>query len=102
MVRKNKKINNIEGDTKGNIISLIKKRDNDDSNISNVDVKNTSSIETDNIEQKPEKEIKTKKSKKTICRIVVATPSYFVVQKNDEIVRVNNKNNYKRGDEIIF
>ena len=39
---------------------------------------------------------------KTVCRVLVATPSYFVIDKNGEKITVNKKNNYHRNEEILY
>ena len=43
-----------------------------------------------------------KNTAKTVCRVLVATPSYFVIDKNGEKITVNNKNNYHRNEEILY
>lgn len=54
------------------------------------------------IEEVKETSAKTKKTAKTVCRVVVATPSYFVINKNGEIITVNKSNNYHRNEEILY
>ena len=44
----------------------------------------------------------TNKSPKSVCRVIVATPSYFVIDKNGETITVNKKNTYHRGEEIYY
>lgn len=44
---------------------------------------------------------RTNKNKKA-CRIIVAKPNYFVIEKDGEKIRVNKKNKYRRGDEVIY
>lgn len=39
---------------------------------------------------------------KTLCRVLLATPTYFVVSKNGVSITINEKNTYKRGDEVIL
>lgn len=39
---------------------------------------------------------------KTVCRVLVATPSYFVINKNGEKITVNKKNNYHKNEEILY
>ena len=46
--------------------------------------------------------IRKKNTVKTVCRVLVATPSYFVVDKNGEKITVNKKNNYHRNEEILY
>ena len=46
--------------------------------------------------------IRKKNTVKTVCRVLVATPSYFVIDKNGEKITVNNKNNYHRNEEILY
>ena len=43
-----------------------------------------------------------KNTAKTVCRVLVATPSYFVIDKNGEQITVNKKNNYHRNEEILY
>lgn len=45
---------------------------------------------------------RTPKKEKTVCRIIVATPSYFVINKDGETITVTKKNNYHRGEEILY
>lgn len=47
-------------------------------------------------------EPKHKSVEKTLCRVVVATPTYFVINKNGVSMTINKKNNYKRGDDILY
>ena len=54
-------------------------------------------------EKKPTRTTVRKKNiTKTVCRVLVATPSYFVIDKNGEKITVNNKNNYHRNEEILY
>ena len=46
--------------------------------------------------------IRKKNTAKTVCRVLVATPSYFVIDKNGEKITVNKKNNYHRNEEILY
>ena len=39
---------------------------------------------------------------KSVCRVIVATPSYFVVNKDGEIITVKKKNTYHKGEEIYY
>ena len=43
-----------------------------------------------------------KNTVKTVCRVLVATPSYFVIDKNGEKITVNKKNNYHKNEEILY
>lgn len=43
-----------------------------------------------------------KKEPKIPCRVLVATPSYYVINKNGEKITINKKNNYHRGEEILY
>lgn len=38
---------------------------------------------------------------KTICRVLVAAPTYYVINKNGQAITIHEKNNYRRGDEIL-
>ena len=55
-------------------------------------------------EEKKSTRITTRKKNtvKTVCRVLVATPSYFVIDKNGEQITVNKKNNYHRNEEILY
>lgn len=44
----------------------------------------------------------TKQAPKSVCRVVVATPSYFVIDKNGETITINKKNTYHKGEEIYY
>lgn len=44
----------------------------------------------------------TKKAPKSICRVIVATPSYFVIDKNGETITINKKNTYHKGEEVYY
>ena len=44
----------------------------------------------------------TKKMPKSVCRVIVATPSYFVIDKNGETITIKKKNTYHRGEEIYY
>ena len=46
--------------------------------------------------------IRKKNTVKTVCRVLVATPSYFVIDKNGEKITVNKKNNYHRNEEVLY
>ena len=43
-----------------------------------------------------------KNTAKAVCRVLVATPSYFVIDKNGEKITVNKKNNYHRNEEVLY
>ena len=58
--------------------------------------------ETKEEKKTTETTIKRKNTTKTVCRVLVATPSYFVVDKNGEKITVNKKNNYHRNEEILY
>ena len=44
----------------------------------------------------------TKKMPKSVCRIIVATPSYFVINKDGETITIKKKNTYHKGEEIYY
>lgn len=44
----------------------------------------------------------TKKMPKSVCRVIVATPSYFVINKDGETITVKKKNTYHKGEEIYY
>ena len=54
------------------------------------------------IEEKKEVTKNTKRTPKSICRVIVATPSYFVINKDGEIITVKKKNTYHKGEEIYY
>lgn len=43
-----------------------------------------------------------RKTAKTVCRVIVATPTYFVINKNGEKITVRKKNNYVKGQDILY
>lgn len=43
-----------------------------------------------------------KKEPKVPCRVLVATPSYYVINKNGEKITINKKNTYHKGEEIYY
>lgn len=43
-----------------------------------------------------------KKMPKSVCRIIVATPSYFVINKDGETITIKKKNTYHKGEEIYY
>lgn len=54
-------------------------------------------------EKKPTRTtVRKKNTTKTVCRVLVATPSYFVIDKNGEKITVNKKNDYHRNEEILY
>lgn len=70
-----------------------------------IDIDKTNTKEQDvKLENKEEKKTKrvVKKKEKSLCKIVVAKPSYFVINKNGEIITINKKNNYRRGQDILY
>ena len=44
----------------------------------------------------------TKKMPKSVCRVIVATPSYFVINKDGETITIKKKNTYHKGEEIYY
>lgn len=48
------------------------------------------------------KTAKKKNAVKTVCRVLVATPSYFVINKNGEQITVQENNNYHKNEEILY
>ena len=43
-----------------------------------------------------------KKMPKAVCRVIVATPSYFVINKDGETITIKKKNTYHKGEEIYY
>lgn len=43
-----------------------------------------------------------KREPKVPCRIILAKPSYYVIEKNGEKITINKKNSYKRGEEVLY
>ena len=39
---------------------------------------------------------------KSVCRVIVATPSYFVINKDGETITIKKKNTYHKGEEIYY
>ena len=54
------------------------------------------------IEEKKATTKNTKRAPKSICRVIVATPSYFVINKDNETITVEKKNTYHKGEEIYY
>ena len=44
----------------------------------------------------------TKKMPKSVCRVIVATPSYFVINKDGETITIKKNNSYHKGEEIYY
>lgn len=44
---------------------------------------------------------KKKKEPKAICRVMLATPSYYIIRKNGENITIQEQNNYCEGQEIL-
>lgn len=44
----------------------------------------------------------TKKMPKSVCRVIVATPNYFVIDKDGETITIKKKNTYHKGEEIYY
>ena len=53
---------------------------------------------TENLVAKNQKK---KKEPKTICRVMLATPSYYIIRKNGENITIQEQNNYCEGQEIL-
>lgn len=45
---------------------------------------------------------KSEKSEKKLCKVIVATPTYFVIEKDGEKITIEENNNYKRNDGILY
>ena len=54
------------------------------------------------VEEKKTTTKNTKKMPKSVCRVIVATPSYFVINKDGETITVKKKNTYHKGEEIYY
>lgn len=54
------------------------------------------------VEEKKTTTRNAKKAPKSVCRVIVATPSYFVINKNGETITINKKNTYHKGEEIYY
>ena len=66
-------------------------------------VETAKSVEsTTPVEEKKTTTKNAKKMPKSVCRVIVATPSYFVVNKDGEIITVKKKNTYHKGEEIYY
>ena len=66
-------------------------------------VEDAKSIESTTLtEEKKTTTKNTKKMPKSVCRVVVATPSYFVINKDGETITVKKKNTYHKGEEIYY
>lgn len=40
--------------------------------------------------------------KGVVYRVMVATPSYFVISDKKDTIRIDRENNYRKGEEICF
>ena len=72
-------------------------------------IEETKSVETaksvESITPTEEKKTTTKNTKKmpkSVCRVIVATPSYFVINKDGETITIKKKNTYHKGEEIYY
>lgn len=86
-------------------VSLTNDLDNNEDTVKTQKPKTTKKTTTKKTTTKKSVASKTsvkKDDNKSVCRVIVASPSRFVVQKNGEKIVVNELNNYKRGDEILF
>lgn len=45
---------------------------------------------------------KTSNNKKEVCNVILAKPNYYVIKKGSQIIKVNKKNNYRRGQSILY
>ena len=78
-----------------------KKRQSKEQNVSTVDIKTNDVLEEG---KTTSKEITTrpKRAPKSICRVIVAKPNYFVINKDGEVITVKKKNNYYKGEDIYY
>lgn len=66
-------------------------------------VEDVNSIESTTLtEEKKTTTKNTKKMPKSVCRVIVATPSYFVINKDGETITIKKKNTYHKGEEIYY
>lgn len=59
-------------------------------------------IETEEVEEKPEVDKEEKKVIDTKYEIVLATPTYYIVNKGGKNITIKEVNTYKKGDIVIL
>lgn len=59
-------------------------------------------VEDNKVEKPVRKTRKSSSKKKEVCRVIMAKPSFFVIKKNGETIVVNEKNDYRRGQDIMY
>ena len=70
--------------------------------------KGAKEIKTQNLEEKNPWALQDKiikkinESEKKLCKVIIATPTYFVIEKDGEKITIEEKNNYKRNDGILY
>lgn len=70
--------------------------------------KGAKEIKTQNLEEKNPWALQDKiikkmnESKKKLCKVIIATPTYFVIEKDGKKITIEEKNNYKRNDGILY
>jgi len=53
-------------------------------------------------EKKKEPRVRKTKKEKCVYRVLRATPNYFIVSKDGEVVRFDEKNNYHKGEDVFI
>lgn len=60
-------------------------------------IESEEAVVTSNIEPTVEK-----KNEAIEYRVILATPTYFIINKNGVNVTINKRNNYKKGDVVVL
>lgn len=100
MLKSRKTKNKKETNVKDTTLNKPEEKDIDvkTANVENIDENKDSKP----VEVKPQVRTRKTNKKKEVWRVVVATPTYFVIKKNGETITVHEKNNYMRGQDILY
>ena len=59
-------------------------------------------IETEEVEEKPKVDEEDKKVIDTKYEVILATPTYYIINKNGKNITIREVNSYKKGDIVIL
>ena len=59
-------------------------------------------IETEEVEEKPKVDEEDKKVIDTKYEVILATPTYYIINKNGKNITIKEVNSYKKGDIVIL
>jgi len=59
-------------------------------------------IETEEVEEKPKVDEEDKKVIDTKYEVILATPTYYIINKDGRNITIKEVNNYKKGDIVIL